>query len=374
MILTYLCVLSLLLWTLLLLHPDQPHLFSESLPEKQPLKNAPKVSIVIPCRNEEQILETTLQTLTNLDYDNYEIILVDDCSTDATRTIAEKQLHKPHVIVSGKEVPEGWAGKMWALEQGIANATGEWILLSDADIAHNEHSLSQIVSLAVHQEYDLVSVMVSLSTKSFWEKLLVPAFVYFFKILYPFRAIRSKKRKVAAAAGGCVLIKKDVLQNIGGIRAIHGELIDDVALAKKVKSSGYNISLWLDKNIRSIRSYIGLEGLWAMVARSAFTELKYSYMRLLMCTFGLVVLFMIPVYTMMTGIFTSHNPFVLLGSSAYITMMITYLPAIRFYNVNLVYALLFPFIGVLYMLMTLDSARKYTFGVRATWKDRSYKN
>ena len=374
MILIYLCTLSLLLWILLLLHPDQPHLFSEVLPQKQPLTNAPKISIVVPCRNEEQILEATLQKLTSLDYANYEIILVDDCSTDATHSIAKKYLHSPHMIISGKEVPEGWAGKMWALEQGIESATGEWILLSDADIAHHKDSVSQLISVAIHKNYDLVSVMVSLSTRSFWEKLLVPAFVYFFKILYPFKAIRNKKRKVAAAAGGCVLIKKDVLQDIGGIRAIHGELIDDVALAKKVKSSGYNISLWLNKNIRSIRSYIGLEGLWAMVARSAFTELKYSYIRLLLCTFGLVVLFIIPVYTIVAGIVTSNYHLTILGSSTYLTMMITYIPAVYFYSVNLLYTLLFPLVGILYMLMTLDSARKYTFGIRATWKDRSYKN
>ncbi|WP_372367759.1 glycosyltransferase [Candidatus Uabimicrobium sp. HlEnr_7] len=370
MILIYLCILSLLLWILLLLHPDQRYLFNDILPKKSSLGEIPKVSVVIPCRNEELVLETTLKKILKVDYADYEVILVDDCSTDSTYKIAKDYLDTPHKIIPGKEVLEGWAGKMWALQQGVENATGEWILLSDADIIHSDQSISQLVSLAFRENYDMVSVMVSLSTKSFWEKLLVPAFVYFFKILYPFKAIRNKKRKVAAAAGGCILIKREVLANIGGIAAIHGELIDDVALAKKVKSSGYNISLWLAKDICSVRDYVGVKDLWAMVARSAFTELKYSYIRLLFCTFGMCLLFLFPVICVLS----SNTMLMCFGLVTYLVMTITYLPAVKFYDIPLLFALFIPLIGLLYMLMTLDSALKYTFGIRAKWKGRSYKN
>ena len=365
-------MLSLGIWLLLFFHPDTPYLFNELLPSDMSEQRV-SVSIVIPCRNEEQVLDTTLAAITNMDYENYEVIVVDDCSEDRSQSVAKKYLRKDQdKLVIGKDVPQGWVGKMWALQQGVEHATGEWLLLSDADILYPRNSLTQLLSVAKKNNHDLVSVMVSLTAKSFWEKLLVPAFVYFFKILYPFKAIRKSHRKVAAAAGGCVLIKKQVLKEIGGISSIQKELIDDVALAKQVKSSGFCISLWLSQRIKSVRGYQGLKSLWNMVARSAFTELKYSYFRLFMCTIGMILLFVFPVYAFFFGLFSSDSLLILASTATYLVMTCSYVFAIRFYQISLLFAFTMPFIGLLYMLMTIDSAIRYTMGTKASWKGRHY--
>ncbi|BAZ31022.1 glycosyl transferase family protein [Cylindrospermum sp. NIES-4074] len=345
----------------------------------------PTVCAVIPARNEAELLPITLRSLLLQDYPgSFNIFLVDDHSTDGTANFAEgvafavnkrQNLH----IVSSTSLPPGWTGKLWAMEQGIEKAvetslrTPDYFLLTDADIEHDSSNLSRLVAKAVAEDLDLVSVMVRLRCESFWELLLIPAFVFFFQKLYPFRWVNQPKNKIAAAAGGCILIRREALERIGGLAVIRQALIDDCALAQAVKSSQGQIWLGLSALTRSLRPYDSLETIWDMVARSAYTQLNYSPLLLVGSVLGMILVYLVPPVGMILGGLWGNLAIAVTGLLGWLLMTLAYWPMIRFYQRSPVLAFCLPAIAFLYTLMTLDSALRHWQGRGGAWKGRVYK-
>jgi hopene-associated glycosyltransferase HpnB len=259
---------------------------------------------------------------------------------------------------------------MWAVAQGIAEATllkPDYLLLTDADIQHAPGEISDLVRIAESGQYDLVSYMVKLSCETLPEKLLIPAFVFFFFLLYPPAAIRSPRSKIAGAAGGCMLIRVAALQRVGGIETIRSQVIDDCALAKVVKASGGRVWLGLTPATRSLRHYVTFGEIERMISRTAFNQLRHSWLLLLGTAAGLVLTYLVPV-----ALLSSHRltP-VLLGGSAWLLMSIAYAPTVRFYGRPVPWAVTLPFAGLFYLSATIHSAVLYATGRGGQWKGRS---
>jgi hopene-associated glycosyltransferase HpnB len=288
------------------------------------------------------------------------VVVVDDQSTDDTANVAR---HAGAEIIAGGPLPPGWAGKLWALEQGRQVVTTPLTLLVDADI---ELRPGVVAALKQRQGFALVSLMAVLEMESPWEKLLIPAFVYFFKLLYPFRLSNSRNRLIAASAGGCVMIETSMLERINGFTSFKDAIIDDCALARAVKRNGGRTWLGLTHSAVSRRAMHGLKPIWSMVARSAFAQLQYSTILLLACVALLILAFWVPVL----GILDPHTRWT--ACLALATMMATYVPVLRFYGRSPAWALGLPLAGTLYLLMTVSSAIRGWRGVRSRWKGRDY--
>ena len=353
------------------------------------LKKYPAVFVVIPARNEADMLPTTLPSLINQDYPGaMSIILVDDHSTDETaaiaRALAQSQVDKSQQfepvrqisVVSGEPLPNGWTGKLWAIAQGIFQAQSQsstdYFLLTDADIEHDPQNISRLVTKAEQDSLDLVSLMVQLRCQSFWEHLLVPAFVFFFQKLYPFRWVNDPANPLAAAAGGCILVRSTALAQIGGIQSVRRALIDDCALAKAVKTNGGHLWLGLSHSTRSLRPYPTLMSIWDMVARTAFTQLGYSPWLLLGTLLGMLLIYGVPVVSAIAGLLTQNWILAIVGALGWLLMSRLYLPTIRFYQCLTILSFCLPMIAMLYTLMTLDSALRHWRGQGGVWKGRSY--
>ncbi len=379
------------------------------------LQSLPVVCVVVPARNEAQLLPTTLRSLLLQDYPgSFNVFLVDDRSTDGTANFAEKVAHavgKPQQlhIISGEALPSGWSGKLWAVEQGINSAskfTPDYFLLTDADIEHDPGNLRRLIAKAVQEDLDLVSVMVRLRCESFWEKLLIPAFVFFFQKLYPFRWVNNPNNPTAAAAGGSILIAREALERIGGIQVIRQALIDDCALAQAVKKSGgvgsreqgareqgagskgeefsplppaprpsaspSRIWLGLSSLTRSLRAYDSLATIWDMVARTAYTQLNYSPLLLLGTLIGMPLIYLVPPVCVILGAVWGNWAIAFTGLLGWLLMTFAYYPTIRFYKCSPWLAFSLPAIAFLYTLMTLDSALRHWQGRGGAWKGRVY--
>jgi hopene-associated glycosyltransferase HpnB len=273
-------------------------------------------------------------------------------------------------IIEGAPLPEGWSGKLWALEQGRKRAETPLLLLLDADIGLEPGTLAALIQRRADTGAAFVSLMARLRMISGWEILLMPAFVYFFKLLYPFALSNAKRGPVAAGAGGCILIEADAIETIGGFGAIHGALIDDCALANAVKRAGYGTWIGLTHSAVSLRPYPGLRNIWDMVARNAFTQLRYSSALLLAVSAIFVLACAVPVLALIAfpGIGAT-----LLGTLGLAAMAASYIPTLRYYGLSPLLALLMPVIGVLYLAMTWSSAIRYWRGVRSEWKGRVYR-
>ncbi|MBN4004889.1 glycosyltransferase [Nostoc sp. LPT] len=376
------------------------------------LESLPVVCVVVPARNEAQLLPTTLRSLLLQDYPgSFNVFLVDDRSTDQTANFAEgvahavgkaQQLH----IISGESLPPGWSGKLWAVEQGIKSASlfaPDYFLLTDADIEHDSSNLRRLVKKAMQEDLDLVSVMVRLRCESIWEKLLIPAFVFFFQKLYPFRWVNNPNNPTAAAAGGSILIAREALERIGGIQVIRQALIDDCALAQAVKRGTGNketrrqlatslssllqsqipnpkypipsqgrIWLGLSSLTRSLRPYDSLATIWDMVARTAYTQLNYSLLILLGTLVGMPLIYLAPPVCVILGAVWSNWAIAFTGLLGWLLMTFAYYPTIRFYKCSVWFALSLPAIAFLYTLMTLDSALRHWQGRGGAWKGRVY--
>ncbi|MEH2295240.1 glycosyltransferase [Nostoc sp.] len=358
------------------------------------LKSLPVVCAVVPARNEADLISTSLRSLLLQDYPgSFNVFLVDDRSTDRTANFAEGVAHavgKPQQlhIISGVSLPPGWSGKLWAVEQGINSASlfaPDYFLLTDADIEHDPGNLRRLVAKAVEEDLDLVSVMVRLRCESFWEKLLIPAFVFFFQKLYPFRWVNNPNNPTAAAAGGSILIAREALERIGGIQVIRQALIDDCVLAQAVKKSrgvGDNTTcpirsqgrIWLGLSTLtcSLRPYDSLATIWDMVARTAYTQLNYSPLLLVGTLVGMPLIYLAPPLCVILGAVWSNWAIAFTGLLGWLLMSLAYYPTIRFYKCSPWLAFSLPAIAFLYTLMTIDSALRHWQGRGGAWKGRVY--
>jgi hopene-associated glycosyltransferase HpnB len=334
-----------------------------------------RIAVVIPARNEAGVLGRTLGSLLAQSFEgDLKIFLVDDASTDGTSEIARstaKHLQKTEqlTVITGRSLPQGWTGKVWALSQGLEQALlikPDYIFLTDADIEHEPSSLERLAAQAQAESIDLASFMVKLRTETTAERAFIPAFVFFFLMLYPPRWVAKPKYKTAGAAGGAILIRPQALERAGGIQAIRGEIIDDCALARIVKRSGGRIWLGLAENARSIRGYGGVREIDQMIARTAFNQLGHSAFLLLVTIVGLLITYILPLlFAMFSKGFTAA-----LGTMAWFMMSVAFLPMVRFYRQNPLWAAALPGIAAFYSFATVHSAFKYWSGRGGEWKGR----
>jgi hopene-associated glycosyltransferase HpnB len=347
------------------------------------LETYPTVRAIVPARDEAEVISTSLTSLLNRDYaGKFAVVLVDDNSSDRTVEVAKATATELNdseslEIISGKPLADGWKGKLWAMHQGIEfartqNPPPDYFLLTDADIQHARHNLTQLVTKAETENLDLVSLMVLLRCQSFWEKLLIPAFVFFFQKLYPFSWVNDSKKSMAAAAGGCILISSEALGAIGGIATIKDALIDDCTLAQAVKSQGYNIWLGLSETTVSLRGYNSLKVIWDTIARTAYTQLNYSFLLLIGTVIGMSLVYLVAPVGLLLGILLKSGWIVSISSFTWLLMVWAYLPTLRLYNLSAIWAINLPAIAFLYTLMTIDSAVKYYQGQGGSWKGRTY--
>jgi hopene-associated glycosyltransferase HpnB len=361
------------------------------------------VVAVVPARNEAAVLPATLPTLLAQEYPGaFEVVLVDDESSDQTaETAAALALEAARAdqagrpgregrtvsgdtrlrIVSGRRPPPGWAGKVWAMDQGLrAAGDAAYVLFTDADIGYEPGTVAGLVRAAEGDDRALVSQMALLRADTGWERLLVPAFVYFFAQLYPFRRVNRPGGRTAAAAGGCMLVRRSALEAAGGLERIRGARIDDVALGRLLKHSPAPVRCWLGltTDVVSVRPYPSVSGLWDMIARSAYTQLRYSPLLLAATVAGLLWLYALPPAAALGGLAWlaagGGTPAVWLaaaGVAGWAIMAISYLPILRLYRLSPARAPGLPVIAVMYAAMTVDSARRYHAGRGGQWKGRT---
>jgi hopene-associated glycosyltransferase HpnB len=364
----------------------------------------PDVVAVVPARNEAAMLPVTLPTLLGQDYPGaLTVLVVDDGSTDGTgdaaaRIAGSARGHRAPRVIPGVPPPAGerWAGKVWAMAQGLSAAgASDYVLFTDADIAwETPDTLRRLVVAAEGDDRDLVSQMALLRAAAGWERVVVPAFVYFFAQLYPFRQVNRPGSRTAAAAGGCMLVRREVLDKAGGLTPIRGALIDDVALGRLIKGQRGRTWLGLSRQVVSVRPYPGLASLWQMVARSAYTQLRYSPAVLAGTLAGLLFLYALPPAGAIAGLAALLTGSGLTGSgltgsgltgsgagpaalacgaglAGWALMSMSFLPMLRLYRLSPLRAPGLPLIALLYGAMTADSARRHYAGRGAEWRGRT---
>ncbi|MFY9926872.1 MAG: glycosyltransferase [Streptosporangiaceae bacterium] len=403
------CLLASLVWVYLVAGHGAFWRAAEWLPATQGEPGSwPAVAAVIPARNEAGMLPVTLPALLGQDYPGpLSVVLVDDGSTDGTAEVATKlaaEAGRPLRVVAGTAKPDGWAGKVWAMAQGLratgasateVSATGAgitgastteagavpstYVLFTDADIAWAPGTLRALVAAAEADDRDLLSQMALLRTATGWERVIVPAFVYFFAQLYPFRRVNVPGSRTAAAAGGCMLIRRAALDRSGGLAPIRGALIDDVAMGTMIKRQRGRTWLGLSRQVVSVRPYPGLASLWQMVARSAYTQLNYSPVLLAGTLLGLVFLYVLPPAGALAGLAlltagSATAPVILTAAAAlagWALMSLSFLPMLRVYRLSPLRAPGLPLTALLYAAMTADSARRHYTGRGAEWRGRA---
>ncbi|MEU0715776.1 glycosyltransferase [Streptomyces lavendulocolor] len=415
----WIALASLLSWLWLLLGQGFFWRTDQRLPRRSAPARWPSVAVVVPARDEAEVLPLSLPSLLAQDYPGpMEIILVDDGSEDGTgdvaRALAVRYGGPPLTVVSPGAPEPGWTGKLWALRHGIglARARGagagpwgdggseaekrregdgerdgeggeggkggagaggpEYLLLTDADIAHEPDSLRELVAAATANGLDLVSQMARLRVVTGWERIVVPAFVYFFAQLYPFRRVNRAGARTAAAAGGCVLLRTEAAGRARVPEAIRQAVIDDVSLARAVQRAGGRIWLGLADRVDSVRPYPRLADLWRMVSRSAYAQLWHNPLLLVGTVAGLAVVYLAPPAALYAGLFAGDVAAGALGAAAWAVTAGTYVPMLRYYRQSLWQAFALPFTASLYLCMTVDSAVRHHRGRGAAWKGRTY--
>lgn len=360
-------IFGTLLWWIMVLLPWKPTSTKEYLESDPRLssKQISNVTVLIPARNEGAEIERTLRALSTQG-ENLSIIIVDDQSEDNT---SEKAKSFPVTVISGVALPVGWSGKLWALEQGLTHIKTSYVLLLDADIELDHGMIATLLHKMEHEQLAFVSLMAEPNMSNFIERLLMPAFVFFFKLLYPFRLSNTPESKIAAAAGGCILVKREALHKIGAFNCLRDALIDDCTLANCIKQAGFLTWTGLSHSVKSHREYHALPPIWNMVSRTAYTQLNYSIFWLLVCTLLMVSLFWFaPVGSFLTEDWLG----IMIGLFTWVAMLIAYIPTLRFYRRSSLWVVALPLIGCLFLLMTWTSAMRYWRGERALWKNRRY--
>lgn len=331
------------------------------------------IAVVIPARNEADVIGDCVRSLLQQSCAGaIHIVLVDDHSVDGTAEAARAAANsQPEAltVIRGQSLPDGWTGKLWAMQQGIEQAIQlppQFLLLTDADVRHSRENVATLVSVAESLGYDLASFMVKLHCRSLPEKVLIPAFVFFFFMLYPPEWIRSPRRKMAGAAGGCILIRPEALARAGGVAAIRSEIIDDCALARRVKRNGGKVWLGVTPDTCSLRAYKSFGEIESMIARTAFNQLQHSAWLLFGAIAGLLLIYLLPLVLLFSG----SRALVPLGATAYLLMWVGYSPMVRFYGLNAMWALTLPFSAAFYLAATVHSALNYWSGRGGQWKGR----
>jgi len=341
------------------------------------------LAVVIPARNEAETLEETLPSLLEQFPDYARLVLVDDRSEDGTGRLARKLMARNSLgeaaqVIEGEDPPPGWSGKIYASCQAVEKIIDlpggdaiRWFLFTDADIRHPPGSIRALRGIASDQSRSLVSVMVRLNCEGWWERLLLPAFVWFFHLLYPFRSVAKDSSRVAAAAGGCVLVSREVLEEIGGLESVGKEVIDDVNLAARVKGVGGGLWLGLSKDMVSLRRCASLRELSSMVTRTAFDQLGYRYSTLLLALVGLFVFFISPPLLCALALGFDEPLTGLAATLAMCLLTVKYWPAVRHHGLSPRYALSLPLASCFYLWMTFLSAWNHLRGKGETWRGRT---
>ena len=360
------------IWLCILVLPWQPWRVRERL-EPERADEAEQgglddVTVLIPARDEAAVIGDTLAALGHQGM-GLRVILVDDRSGDGTAEVARQAATESLslAVYSGEPLAEGWTGKLWALEQGRRHVETPLTLLLDADITLRPGMIRALLAKKKESGAALVSVMAALRMQKGWERLLLPAFIFFFRLLYPFHLANKPSRRVAAAAGGCVLMETAALDRIGGFDAIRGALIDDCALARAVKDAGYRTWIGVTSGAASHRAYPTLGAVWQMVARTAYTQLRYSPALLLLCTLLMALSFWAPIAGL-AGPLAAQ----IAAAVGLLAMAVCYVPTLLYYRLSPAWALALPLIGTLYLAMTWHSALRDWGGRRSEWKGRVY--
>jgi hopene-associated glycosyltransferase HpnB len=371
-VILFLAVLSFSAWIYLIAFHGRFWLSKPELAAGSP-SGAARVVAIVPARDEAAFIARSVGSLLAQDYPGeLSIVLVDDNSSDGTAAIAASLAVAPRLdIVPGQPLPPGWTGKLWAIQQALARPaarTADYLLLTDADIEHAPGHLSSLVARAESAHLDLVSEMVRLHCQTMPERSLIPAFVFFFQMLYPFAWANDPHRRLAAAAGGAMLVTRAVMDRTDGVSRIRGELIDDCALARTVKSSGGRTWLGHSSQAWSLRVYRRWSEIWDMIARTAYTQLRSSPLLLLGCLAGLGLLYAAPpLLTLGARGFAR-----LLGSLAWAAMILAFQPTLRRYRRLPFWGIALPLIALFYLGATLASALRHYFGHGGGWKNRVY--
>ena len=335
----------------------------------------PSVTAVVPARNEADVIEQSIGSLLRQDYPGtFRVVLVDDGSDDGTADgafMAASPDTGQLDVLRGSPLPAGWTGKVWAQHQGVSHALSSqdkpgYLLLTDADIGHAPDNLRTLVAQAEAQELVLVSSMVELSCTRWAERFLIPAFVFFFQMLYPFAWVADRDRSVAAAAGGCMLVRRETLERIGGMASIRSEIIDDCALARRLKAHG-PIRLGLTRRARSLRPYEGVGEIGRMVSRSAYAQLDYSPLLLAGTVAGMAITYLVPALLALCG----HGLAQAAGLAAWLLMAVAFQPVLRLYRVSPLWGLALPAIAAAYSVFTVQSAVAVWRGQGGQWKGRA---
>jgi hopene-associated glycosyltransferase HpnB len=334
----------------------------------------PFIVAIIPARDEADVIPAAVPSLLQQSWLRLHLIVVDDGSTDGTARAARETASAIGAadrltVIQGRALPPGWSGKLWALHQGIEAArefSPDFFLLADADVVHAPGNLRALASLAETGNYDMASLMVKLHCSSLAERALIPAFVFFFLMLYPPAWIADPRRKTAGAAGGCILIRPQALWRAGGMEAIRGEIIDDCALARRVKLSGGHLWLGLACQSASIRPYTSFGNIGRMISRAAFNQLRHSTPLLVVALLGLAVTYVAPPMLLLARQVVPAA----LAICAWLLMALSYLSMVRFYRLNPLWSFALPAIALFYMGCTLHSAFKFWSGRGGEWKGR----
>jgi len=370
-----LALLVLVIWLYLAFLRGNFWRLEEDDHEPKSLEKWPHVVAIVPARNEAATIARAVTSLSQEYPGEFEIIVLDDHSDDGTATLARKAGEEAGAaaritIRSASELPPGWTGKLWALNEGISAAFGkapDFFWFTDADIVHAPDTLRRLAFRAETESLDLVSLMVLLQAGTFPEKLLIPPFLYFFLMLYPPRWIADPQKRTAGAAGGCILLRRAALERIGGLASIRNEVIDDCALAHVVKKTGGKTWMGVTRESVSLREYKTFAEIRDLIARTAFTQLRYSSVLLVATLLGLFLAYWLPWILFFVG----EDPAWLLGSTAASLMTVTFLFTVKFYRRSALWALTLPFTAAFYGYATFLSAIRYWLGRGAQWKGRS---